>query len=107
MKEGRPHHVRPCVRASRKTRSFTKWLLAVSNFEFRRSKEAPTFVIDFVKIINFRPNRRQGTVLEALKNDHFLNTFLTKRVLSVTEKTQKQVLLWRDLDCPVLVQNSV
>ena len=42
---------------------FTEWLLAVPHFEFRPSNEAPTFVIDFVKITNFRPNRRQGTVL--------------------------------------------
>ena len=40
-------------------------------FPVSEVKEAPTFGHDFVKITNFRPNRRQGTVLEALKNDHF------------------------------------
>ena len=55
--------------------------MAFAGVTFRVSevKEAPTFVIDFVKITNFRPNRRQGTVLGVLKNDHFFITFLNKK----------------------------
>ena len=68
------------VRASvQKNTEFYQMASCSVTFPVSEVKEVPTFVIDFVKITNFRPNRRQGTVLEALKNEHFLNTFLIKK----------------------------